>query len=60
MHFILKRSKNNEFFFTLHARNGQVVLTSETYKRRAGAMKTLNRINERFTIPLPIQTATGK
>ena len=37
--FALKKAKNGEFLFNLHAANGQVIFTSETYKekRRANA-----------------------
>jgi uncharacterized protein YegP (UPF0339 family) len=37
--FALKKAKNGEFLFNLHAANGQVIFTSETYKekRRAAA-----------------------
>lgn len=35
--FALKKAKNGEFFFNLHAANGQVILTSETYQEKRGA-----------------------
>lgn len=38
-HFELKRSKDKQFTFTLVVGKGKVVLQSETYKRRAGALK---------------------
>ena len=33
----LKKSKNGQFFFNLKAANGEVILTSETYKQKEGA-----------------------
>jgi len=35
--FGLKKAKNGEFLFNLHAANGQVILTSETYQEKRGA-----------------------
>ena len=36
--FVLRKSKSGKFVFNLHAGNGQVVLTSEQYEDRAGAL----------------------
>ena len=33
----LKKAKNGQFFFNLKAANGEVILTSETYKQKDGA-----------------------
>ncbi len=35
--FILKRSSSGKFMFTLHAANGQVILTSQMYGQRRAA-----------------------
>ena len=35
--FELKKSKSGQFMFNLKAANGQVILTSELYKAKAGA-----------------------
>lgn len=35
----IKRAKNGQFFFTIQGKNGQVILTSETYKSKQGAIK---------------------
>lgn len=32
---VIKKSKDGQFFFEVKARNGQVLVTSETYKRKA-------------------------
>lgn len=40
----IKRAKNGQFFFTIQGKNGQVILTSETYKSRAGCRKGINAV----------------
>ncbi len=35
--FVLKKASNGEFHFNLKAANGEVILTSELYKAKAGA-----------------------
>lgn len=35
--FEIKRAKNKQFYFNLKAANGEIILTSETYKSRTGA-----------------------
>jgi uncharacterized protein YegP (UPF0339 family) len=37
----IKRSKNKQFYFTVNAKNGRVLLTSETYKRKAGVFNAI-------------------
>lgn len=36
--FIIKRSADNQFYYVWLAKNGQVKMTSETYKRRPSAV----------------------
>jgi len=33
MKFVIKRSRNKQFFFTLCSNNGKKIMTSETYHR---------------------------
>ena len=40
----IKRAKNKEFYFNLKAPNGEIVLTSETYKRRGGAKNGIESV----------------
>lgn len=47
---IIKKSVNGQFYFVLHARNGKVVATGETYKRRSSVIKTLKNLFPSFTI----------
>jgi len=36
-YFALKRTSNQQFMFNLHADNGEIILTSETYVSKQGA-----------------------
>ena len=40
--FRLKRARNGEWYWTLVAANNRVLATSETYKRRAGAVNGID------------------
>jgi uncharacterized protein YegP (UPF0339 family) len=42
--FHLHRSSDNQFYFTLSARNGRVLMTSETYKRKEKAEKGMRSV----------------
>lgn len=50
MRFEIKKSKNNQFYFNLVARNHEIVATSEMYTRKENALKTANLIiNESYS-----------
>jgi uncharacterized protein YegP (UPF0339 family) len=40
----IKRAKNGEYYFNLKAANGEVILTSETYKAKASAEKGIESV----------------
>jgi uncharacterized protein YegP (UPF0339 family) len=42
MKFIIHRSTNKQFYYTLVARNGRIVMTSETYKRKGSCQKAIS------------------
>ena len=42
--FTLKKARNGEIFFNLHATNGEIILTSETYKSKAGAKNGIESV----------------
>ena len=42
----IKRAKNKEFYFNLKAPNGEIVLTSETYKTRGGAKNGIESVRK--------------
>ena len=44
--FILKTAKNGEFYFNLKAGNGEIILTSETYKAKRGAMNGIASVKK--------------
>ena len=44
--FELKKSKNGKFFFTLHAGNGQTILTSEMYEAKASAVNGIESVKK--------------
>lgn len=42
----IKRAKNKQFYFNLKAANGEVVLTSEMYRSRAGASNGIKSVKK--------------
>jgi len=42
--FDLKLAKNGEFYFNLTAKNGEVILTSETYKAKSSALNGIESV----------------
>lgn len=44
--FALKKARNGQFFFNLHASNGQVILTSETYKAKRSAARGIESVRK--------------
>ena len=50
MRFEIKKSKNNQFYFNLVARNHEIVATSEMYTRKENALHAVNLIvNESYS-----------
>lgn len=44
MKFEIHKSKNKQFYFVLVARNGEVILTSETYKSKQSCKEGIRLI----------------
>lgn len=44
MKFIIKRAVNKQFFFILKARNGETLVTSETYLTRQSCKKAIRAV----------------
>jgi uncharacterized protein YegP (UPF0339 family) len=44
--FELKKSKNNQYFFSLLAANGQTILSSEMYDAKAGALAGIESVKK--------------
>jgi uncharacterized protein len=42
--FTLKKARNGEIYFNLLAGNGEIILTSETYKAKAGAKNGIESV----------------
>ncbi len=61
MKFVIKKSSDGQFRFTLVASNGQVVATSETYSRKASALSTIASIQKNAPgAAIDDQTAAGR
>lgn len=48
MHLKIKRAEDGQYYFILVARNGQTLMTSETYTRKANAMKSAVKIADQM------------
>ncbi len=42
--YVLHKSKDGQFYFTLNAKNGRVLMTSETYKTKGGAFRGVDAV----------------
>lgn len=56
----IKRSKDKQFYFTVNAKNGRVLLTSETYKRKAGVFNAIRAFYGVLRTPSKIVDTTAK
>lgn len=45
-HFELKKASDGQYYFTLHAANGQVILKSEMYKARESALNGIESVKK--------------
>lgn len=43
---VIKQSTDKQYYFIVKAANGKVLMTSETYKRRANAMKGIKALKK--------------
>lgn len=58
--FELKKSKNDKYFFNLHAGNGQIILTSEMYESRASALNGIESVKKNAADDARYDRLTGK
>ena len=58
--FELKKSKNDKFYFSLHAGNGQVILTSEMYEAKASAVNGIESVKKNGADAARYDKLTGK
>lgn len=58
--FELKKSKNEKFFFNLHAGNGQIILSSEMYEAKASAVNGIESVKKNGGNAANYEKLTGK
>jgi len=58
--FELKKSKNEKFFFNLHAGNGQIILSSEMYEAKASAVNGIESVKKNGGNAASYEKLTGK
>jgi uncharacterized protein len=58
--FKLSQGKSGKFHFTLHAKNQQVVLTSEAYNTRAAAVNGIASVKKNAATRDSFETRTAK
>jgi uncharacterized protein len=58
--FELKKSKNEKFFFTLQADNGQTILTSEMYESKPSAVNGIESVRKNAATDLRYGRLVGK
>ena len=58
--FQLKKSKNEKFFFSLHAGNGQSILSSEMYEAKASALGGIESVKKNATVDARYERLNGK
>ncbi|WP_299311431.1 YegP family protein [uncultured Aquimarina sp.] len=42
--FVIKKSKNDQFYFNLHALNGQIIANSEMYSTKQGCQNGIDSV----------------
>lgn len=58
--FQLKKSKNDKFFFSLHAGNGQSILSSEMYEAKASALGGIESVKKNALDDARYERLSGK
>ena len=58
--FEIKKASKGQFVFNLKASNGQVILTSETYKSKAGAKNGISAVQTNSTKDSKYESRTSK
>lgn len=51
----IKRGVDNQFYFVVIAKNGQVLVTSETYKQKVKALQSAEALIELFSGAEPVE-----
>ncbi len=58
--FQLKKSRNDKFFFSLHAGNGQSILSSEMYEAKASALGGIESVKKNALDDARYERLSGK
>lgn len=58
--FELKKSKDDQFYFNLKASNGEIILTSERYKRKQSALNGIASVQKNATEEKRYEKRTDK
>lgn len=58
--FHLKKAKNDKFFFSLHASNGQNILSSEMYESKASALNGIESVKKNAADEARYERLDGK
>ena len=58
--FQLKKSKNDKFFFSLHAANGQNILSSEMYESKSSALSGIESVKKNAADDARYERLDGK
>ena len=58
--FHLKKSKNDKFFFSLHAANGQNILSSEMYEAKSSALSGIESVKKNAADDARYERLDGK
>ncbi|MBM7062439.1 YegP family protein [Pseudomonas sp. UL073] len=57
--FLLKKAKDGQFHFNLHAGNGEIILTSELYQGKDGALNGIESVRKNATREGAFETKEG-
>jgi hypothetical protein len=58
--FEIKRAKDGQFYFNLKARNGEIILTSETYTTKANAQNGVTSVMTNALLDQRFERKTSK
>jgi hypothetical protein len=58
--FELKKSKNDKYFFSLLAGNGQIILSSEMYEAKASALNGIESVKKNALVDARYECLDGK
>ena len=58
--FELKKARNGEVYFNLKSPNGEVILTSEMYKSKRGALNGIESVKKNAALPARFEKKSNK